>query len=296
MAKRSNKGSQAGQYDKIFKENLEITLPVIIRDILGLDIVQSEELPDDIQHTKERTPDALKKVTDRTGYAYVLQVEFQVADEKEMVYRMAEYSVMLMRRYHLPVKQYVIFLQDMEPTMPTQIDTEDHKFNYKLIRIAEASYKLFLKADNPEVKMLGILANFGKEDSYEAVKSIVDQVQSFTKGDFAESRYFKQLRIFVQLRGSIEQQFEKAMETVTKFFKEEKDFLYRKGEEKGIEKGEVKGIEKGIVKGREEGREEKGLEVITNLIVNLGLSDEQIAGSVGVPVSFVKSVREGLKK
>jgi hypothetical protein len=276
MAKQKRKGGQASQYDKIIKENLEITLPVIIRDVLGLDIAQSEELPDDIQHTKERKPDALKKVTDTTGHTYVLQVEFQTTDEKEMVYRMAEYSVMLMRRYHLPVKQYVIFLLDTKPMMPAYIDTEDHKFNYKLIRIAEASYKLFLKADNPEIKMLGILANFGKEDSYGAIKSIVDQVQSFTKGDFAESRYFEQLRIFVQLRSSIEQQFEKAMETVSKFFKEENDFLYQKGEVKA--------------------REEERLKFVTNLLTQSVFPDEQIAGLAGVTVSFVKGVRDGLKK
>jgi hypothetical protein len=99
MAKRTDKSNQTGQYDKIIKENLEVTLPVIIRDVLGLQIVQSEELPDDVQHTKERKPDALKKVTDPTGRTYVLHVEFQLTDEKEMVYRMAEYSVMLMRRY-----------------------------------------------------------------------------------------------------------------------------------------------------------------------------------------------------
>jgi hypothetical protein len=247
---------------------------------LGLDIAQSEELPDDVQHTKERKPDALKKVTDTAGHTYVLQVEFQIEDEREMVYRMAEYSVMLMRRYRLPVKQYVIFLKDTEPAMPTYIDTENHKFSYGLIRIAETSYKLFLKADNPEVKMLGILANFGKEDSYKAIKSVVDGVQSFTKGDFAESRYFKQLRIFVQLRSGVKQQFEKAMETVTKFFKEENDFLYQKGE----------------VKGREEGREEERLKFVKYLVAQSGLSDEEIAEVAGAPVSFVKSVRGGLKK
>ena len=276
MAKQKSKDGQAGQYDKIIKENLEITLPVIIRDVLGLDIAHSEELPDDIQHTKERKPDALKKVTDMAGHTYVLQVEFQLEDERDMVYRMAEYSVMLMRRYRLPVKQYVIFLRDTEPAMPTYIDTENHKFSYNLIRIAEASYKLFLKADNPEVKMLGILANFGKEDSYEAVKSIVDEVQSFTKGDFAESRYFKQLRIFVQLRSNIEQQFEEAMETVTKFFKEENDFLYRKGEVKG--------------------RKEENLKFVTYLVTQTGLSDEQIADTSGATLNFIKSVRETLKK
>jgi hypothetical protein len=275
MPKQDN-GKQVSQYDKIIKENLEVTLPVIIRDVLGLDILVSEELPDDVQHTKERRPDALKKVTDTLGNTYVLQVEFQVEDEKEMVYRMAEYNIMLMRKYQLPIKQYVVFLKDINPLMPTFLDTEHLKFNFTMIRIAEASYKLFLRSNNPEVKMLGILANFGKEDSYSAVMSIIDGIQSITKGDFAGSRYFKQLRIFVQLRGSVEQQFEKAMETVTKFFKEENDFLYRKGETIGEAK--------------------KSHAVVENLIVKLGFTDEQAADVAEVDVEYVKKVRAELKK
>ena len=113
MAKQNPPDYQPGQYDKIIKENLEKTLPVIIRDVLHLDIVQSEELPDDIQHTKERKPDALKKVTGTAGNTYVLHLEFQIADEKEMVYRMAEYFIMLKRKYQMPIKQYVIFLKDI---------------------------------------------------------------------------------------------------------------------------------------------------------------------------------------
>jgi hypothetical protein len=213
---RDHPRKQASQYDKIIKENLEVTLPVIIRDVLGLDILLSEELPDDVQHTKERKPDALKKVTDTAGNTYVLQVEFQVEDE--------------------------------------------------------AGYKLFLRSNNPEVKMLAILANFGRENSYQAVKSIVDGIQSATKGDFAGSRYFKQLRIFVQLRSSVEQQFEKAMETVTKFFKEENDFLYRRGEAK------------------------KSHAVVENLIVKLGLTDEQAAEVAEVDVAYVEKVRAELQK
>ena len=272
MPKQQNNNSkQASQYDKIIKENLEITLPVIIRDVLGLDILVSEELPDDVQHTKERKPDALKKVTDTTGHIYVLQVEFQVEDEREMVYRMAEYSIMLMRRYQLPIKQYVVFLKDVRPVMPTFLNAPNLKYDYNLVLIAEANYKLFLRSDNPEVKMLGILANFGKEDSYGAVKSIVDGLQSYTKGDFAESRYFKQLRIFVQLRSSVEQQFERAMETITKFFKEENDFLYRRGEEK------------------------KSHAVVENLILELRLSDEQAARIAEVDVDYVKKIRAELK-
>lgn len=224
---------QSGQYDKIIKENLEATLPVIIKDVLGLNIVESEELPDDLLHTKERKPDALKKITDADGNTYVLQVEFQVKDEADMVYRMAEYYIMLLRRYRLPVKQYVVFLGEEMPGMPLHLSTEHLNFNFTLVSLSNADFRLFLKSDNPEVKMLGLLANFGKLDSFTAVKEIIEQVKSFAKGDFAESRYFKQLRIFVQLRDYLQPQLEQIMETISTFYKEEKDFLYRKGEQKG---------------------------------------------------------------
>ena len=99
---------------------------------------------------------------------------------------------------------------------------------------------LFLKSEDPEVKMLGVLGNFGGEDPSTVIKTIVESVKSHSEGDFAESRYFKQLRIFVQLRSDIGQQFEKVMEAIAKFFKEEKDYLYRKGEARGEVKGERK--------------------------------------------------------
>ena len=62
----------------------------LIRNILGITAISSEEIPDDIQHTKERKPDVLKKITDIQGNTYILQIEFQVADEPKMVYGMAE--------------------------------------------------------------------------------------------------------------------------------------------------------------------------------------------------------------
>lgn len=61
MSQRPPGKRQVNQYDKAIKENLEITLPLIIKEVLRLEIVESEELPDDIQHTKERKPDLLKR-------------------------------------------------------------------------------------------------------------------------------------------------------------------------------------------------------------------------------------------
>jgi len=71
------------------------------------------------------------------------------------------------------------------------------------------------------------------------------------------------------------------MQSVTEFFKEENDFLYRKGFKKRFES-------------TEHGR--WTVNVITNLIAQSDLLDEQIAGIANVPVSFVESVRAGLMK
>ncbi len=70
-------GKQASQYDKILKENLEAIIPGLMENVLGITVVESEELPDDVQHTKERKPDVLKKITDAQGNTFVLQIEFQ---------------------------------------------------------------------------------------------------------------------------------------------------------------------------------------------------------------------------
>lgn len=44
-----------------------------------------------IQHTKERKPDVLKKVTDNQENTFALQIEFQMANEPTMVYRMVDF-------------------------------------------------------------------------------------------------------------------------------------------------------------------------------------------------------------
>ena len=271
--------NQAGQYDKI------------IREILGLEIVDSEELPDDIQHTKERKPDALRRVTDADGNVYVLHVEFQVQDEDKMVYRMAEYYVMLVRRYQIPVKQYVVFLGDRKPGMPERLETGPLKFNYTLVSISQANYKLFLRSENPEVKMLGILADFGDSDSYSVVKKIVEGVRTHTTSDFSESRYFRQLRIFVQLRGSLKDHFQKIMETVSKFFKEEDDYLFQKGELKG----ELRGAEKERVKAQQQVEEERAKAAAEKLemaraMKEDGMPIEQIARFTKLSVEEIRHI------
>lgn len=279
MKQEPNTRKQANTYDKVFKENMELALPGIIEHLLKLHIVQSEEIPDDLQHTKERKPDVLKKVTDATNQTYILHIEWQLKNERDMVYRMVEYRAMLQRKYRLPVKQFVLFVGKGRVTMATTINDEDFKFRYTVISLADIDYRLFLRSNRPEEKILAILANFGNDSAEEALGTILWQVKAVAKGGFAESRYFNQLRILVQLR-NLQLKFDKAMISLTSFYKEEKDPYYMKGERKGIEKGEVK----------------KSIGVVENLIIKLGLTDEQTAEIADVSVAFVREIRLALKK
>lgn len=164
MKKKNTGARQVNQYDKILRENLEAALPGLIKNLLDIHAVYSEELPDDIQHTKERKPDVLKKVTDKSGDTFVLHIEFQVKDEPEMVFRMAEYYIMLWRRYKLHVQQYVIYVGDGIPKMTDALFSKRMHFTYALISLSAIDYNLLLASDTPEEKMLAILADLGKGD------------------------------------------------------------------------------------------------------------------------------------
>lgn len=267
--KRQSSGRQSAQYDKIFRENIEAVISSIMQNVLDITAVSVEELPDDIQHTKERKPDTLKKITDDKGNTFVLQIEFQVKDEPEMVYRMGEYYFMLERKYKIPVKQFVIFLGMDKATMATQLDRERLHFSYPLVALSELDYHIFLNSDKPEEIILGILANFKGENPENALKRILVRIKETTKGEFSLNRCFNQLRVLAQLR-NLELNLKNAMDSISEYINEERDVLYLRGQEKEQTK------------------------FVTNLLQKLNLPFEQIADIAGVTVDFVKSVHRQL--
>lgn len=267
-------GKQANQYDKIFRENIEAVIPSLMQNVLGITAIESEELPDDIQHTKERKPDVLKKITDIQGNTFVLQVEFQVADESEMIYRMAEYYVMLERKYKLPVAQFVIFLGQSKPKMLTHLDSKRMKFDFSLISFADLDYQLFLKSKQPEEIVLGVLADFKGESTEKVLEQIIQRIDETTNGDFALKRYFKQLRVLAQLRNLGENLKDIAMDSIAKFVSIEKDAAYMIGQDKA--------------------REQEQTKFVTNLLTESDFSVKKIAEITGVSVKFVKKIQQDI--
>ncbi|WP_229313214.1 hypothetical protein [Larkinella terrae] len=235
----------------------------------------SEELPDDIQHTKERKPDVLKKITDIQGNTFILQIEFQVADEPKMVYRMAEYYIMLERKYELPIEQFVIFLGPPKPQMPTQLARKRLIFDFPLISLASLDYHIFLKSTHPEEIVLSILADFQGEAPDKALQQIIHRIEETTTGDLALKRYFNQLRVLAQLR-NLELTFKEAMDSIEKFISEERDVLYLRGLDKGEEKA----------------KKQTQTKFVTNLLLKTDFSVERIAEITDVSIDFVKAIQQ----
>ena len=274
MAKKTQGMKQAKQFDKIFKENMEAALPGIMKYLLGIEAVATEELPDSIQHTKEREPDVLKKVTDRSGATFVLQVEFQLENEADMPFRMGEYYIMLARKYRLPVRQHVAYIGEERLTMRDQLKLEHMEFRYSLLSLAKVDYHLFLRSEKPEEKILALLADFGGEDPRVVADDIVHQVIDSSGGPLEREKHMQQMRVLGKLRKLVPIN-EVIMESITKYIMEktdiESDIFYQKGEEK------------------------KGYEVVKNLLTQTDFSVSKIASVAGVTEEFVRKVKAGLR-
>lgn len=257
---------------------MEAAMPGIIEKVLKIDVVHSEDLLHKIQVTKQKEVDLLRKIIDREGNIFVLHIEVQTAGEPMMVYRMLEYRVIIAQVHQLPVRQYVLYLGEKGSTMPISIDLPDLKYNCNLIALNTIHYRLFLSSGYAEEKILAVLGDFGEEEPELVLRSVVSEITSSSQGDFAQNRYLQQLRIIIQLR-NLAKEFNKIMETVSKFFKEEKDPFFIKGESKGLQKGELKGKLEGKA------------EVVRNLLKAGRFTISEIAGFANVEEAFVEEIK-----
>ena len=267
------------EYDKIMKENIEAVILPLADKLFGISPKKMEEIPDELQRTIERKPDFLKRVTDKNGAVYILQIEFQSTNETKMVLRMLEYKSMLMHKYGLPVKQFVIYLgnaklsmkSNLQQFMPTETAIN---FSYNLLNIKDFQAQKLLESDIPEEIILAILGNYPKKDAVNIIKQIIDRLQQVVKNSSDLQLYIRQLSILSKLR-NLQDETIKNIEAMPIHFDIETDVIYKRGKLKGIEIGKEKNLEKNISK----------------IIVKTDWSDEKIAKTLDVPIKLVKKIR-----
>ena len=274
---------QVGQYDKIFQENLSKLLPLLIKDVLGMDIVHKEQLPTRVQHTQEREPDILELVQLRDNSRKALHIEVQLKDENDINIRLADYYLMLYRiDPNMPIEQYVVYIGNEKPKHITgHFQTDKMTHRYTVISFSDIPYELFLKSNIPEVVVFAILGDLGKTPPKDVAIAAAQRINALESGELRKKKFFKQLRIVANIR-NLAPLIDKVMENITQYFVPERDPWYNKGIAIGEERGE------------ERGEEASKREFAALSLISTDLSVEKIARLVQRPVDYVNTVKTEL--
>ena len=279
----------ANHYDRIFKENIEPMIPFIARRLFGIEMItKSEDLKDKLQYTLEKEADYLQRIIHpNPADDYILHVECQVKDDKEMLSRMLLYRAIIFHKFKLPVKQLVFYIGQGNSKMESYLTQNDLAYNFHLRDISQFNYANFIESNIPEEVLLAILANFEGENPEVVIQKILQRLQQLSDQKLRLTKYEKQLEILSKLR-KLQKQNIQTIKQMGWEYELETDIRFLQG----VKKGEKKGIATGIATGIEKSKTE-----FTKNLLMAGISDvAQISKLVGESIEFVENVKRNLAK
>lgn len=266
------------EYDKIIKENIEAIILPLAEKYLGISILSSRKLPGKIQSTIEREPDFVRIVRTKDQQEFVLQIEFQSADQKDMIYRMAEYHALFLRKYKYPVKQFVVYLGQSNPKMRSALQEEEIMKGFNLINLHALNHEQLLHSQIPEEIILAILSKYEAGKVEQVIDTIIHRLKEVSGNEIALQKYARQLAILSRLR-NLEEVVTQKTKNMPITYDIKKDYLYKEGRKEG----------------RKEGVEKEKQKMIKEMLRTTELSIEQIAKIASVTVSYVEDVKAKLK-
>lgn len=270
-------------YDKILKENIgQLFLPLAEKQ-LGIRIQKSEELKDKLQTTLEREADFLREITTASGERFILQLEFQTANEADMVYRMQEYHAILRRKHSLPVRQFVYYLGTAPLNMNAKLPEQEVYRGFQLESISNTDYRAWLASEVPEEIMLALLADFGKETAAAVLQKVLSKFLQLKQEPVLLEKYIRQMRVLARLRENVKSTFDTQINAMGLTYDVEKDALYQKG------------MAKGMAEGKQEGGYLKALATAEKCLLE-GIGTEVTAKLTELPLAEVEKIARRLKK
>ena len=299
MSKNSS-GSDAHAFDKILKENLEATILPLMEQLMNIRIRTFEKLTQKLQVTLEREPDFIRIVETETQERFILHLEFQTNNDTEMVFRMAEYKAIIQRKYRIPVRQFVVYIGNVPPSMRTKLTKEEVIEGFELVNISGINYRKLLESEVPEAIILAILSDFQDEDPVKVIKLILANLKRLSSDSIRLRKYIKQLEILSRLR-KLEEITIKASNDMPITYDITTDFLYKKGKLEGKAEGKLEGKAEGKLEGKLEGKEEEQFLIARNLLQSAPflegrLSYQDIADGCGLSLEMVKQIHTELSK
>ncbi len=293
MQEEEQRGKQKGKdnkYDKVMKENIEAVFLPLTEKYLNFKIVSSELLDVKLQSTIEREVDFLRIVKTDKGEEFILHIEFQSSNERDMIYRVKEYNAIIQRRHiqlqkkkkkhegkkNLEIRHYVIYLGKARMSMRTRLEGRDLFSHFEVVCLNQLDFNQMLQSQIPEEIILAILSDFKGTDPEKIIRSIVKKLRKYSQDDAALNKFIEQLRVLSDLR-KLEEETIKTIKDMPITYNLEESYTYKLGREKGKEEGIEKGIKKGII-----------------AMLVLGNTPRDIAKQMEVSIELVEEIQKEL--
>ena len=252
-----------GNKDIISKDAINTLIIDIAKYILKIDVQTLTLIDKEFQRVEDRKADVVANIDDK----FILHLEIQNQNDKNMPLRMMRYYTDIKFITRLPIKQYLIYIGKNSLSMPNYVKDEDFIYKYNIIDMKNIDCEEFIKLDTPDSLVLAILCDFKDKNKQSIINYIIKRLKELT-----DDKDFRKYMIMLEELS----ENRKLKELVKQGEKMLSEINYTKlpSYELGFEIGEETGIQKGIQKGQIQGiylleKNPKKIAELTNI-------DEQI--------------------
>ena len=274
-----------GKKDIISKHVLKHLAADIANLLLHLDIDNDsvEILGTEQQRIELRHADLVVRVKQRkTQSPFILHVEIQNSNDKQMPLRMLRYYTDIQLAYpNERIHQYLVYIGDATLNMPSSFNAGDFDYHYHILDMHTVDCQLLLAQDTPDALVLAILCDFKERPVQDVVNYIVRRLQELLKDDERGFRnYFEMLETLSENR-HLKPNIDEAKTMLTEI-----DIKKLPSYNWGLEQG----IEQGLERGLEEGRRQEAINIAKKMLSVM--DDMAIVSITGLSLETVKSLRK----
>jgi predicted transposase/invertase (TIGR01784 family) len=257
--------------DIITKDAIKTLVIDIAKYILEIELCDIEFIDKELQRIEDRRADVVAIVDN----SYILHIEIQNNNDKNMHNRMLRYYTDIKFISKLPIKQYLVYIGKKKLKMQDKIIDKDINYSYTIIDMKNIDCEKFIKMDTPDSLVLAILCDFKDKNPQDIVNFIIKRLHDKTETN--EKEFQKYMIMLEELSTN---------RNLLEFIKKGEDMLTQINYEKlpSFYLGLEKGIERGIEQGKLEGK----LEIAKKLIDILDI--ETIANKTGLTINEIKKL------
>ena len=146
--------------DLISKQLLQRLLIGFGNRLFDLNIVEAELLSNEQPRIESRRADLVARVKEEDGKSYILHVEIQNDNQRDMPLRMLRYySDIALAHTGEKIVQYLLYIGKAPLAMSDRVRGHNWRYRYKILDMRYQDSEYFLNSDNPDALVFAILCD-----------------------------------------------------------------------------------------------------------------------------------------